>query len=69
MHYTSHRSYIYLCLSSICLYKCESVIEQLQRAKETTEEFRVHRGLEEQRGKGQKGRGRDRDRGRGTSFL
>lgn len=53
----------------MCLYKCESVIEWLQRAKETTEEFRVHRGLEEQRGKGQKGRGRDRDRGRGTSFL
>lgn len=24
----------------MCLYKCESVIEWLQRAKETTEEFR-----------------------------
>lgn len=46
----------------MCLYKCESVVEWLQRAKGTTEEFREFK-------EDVRGRDRGRDRGRGTSFF
>lgn len=36
----------------MCLYKCESVVEWLQRAKETTEEFREFKEDVRSRGAG-----------------